>query len=113
MSAEFSVELDLIYNQLGVDLDRVAVGALDSILDDIEPYVPYNTGELNSSAVVDESSLSIVWEDEKADYVYNLPSDSNFNTGTHSLATSHWVEEALSVYRDSWVELIKKGFREV
>lgn len=113
MSAEFSVELDLIYNQIGVDLDRVAVSALDSILDDIEPYVPYNTGELSSSAVVDESSLSIVWEDEKADYVYNLPLGSNFNTGTNALATSHWVEEALSVYRDSWVELIKKGFREV
>lgn len=110
MSVQLDFDIDVLGKRLESDLESAAIKTLHVIEEDIEPFVPYNTGELSESAVIDESSLSLVWEAEYADYVYNMPKSSNFNKEVHSKATSGWVDEALKVYKDKWVDDFKRNF---
>lgn len=109
-SVDFNLNLDLIGRQIESDLEGAAVQTLHVVLKDTEPYVPYNTGELSDSEVIDEDSLSIVWDAEHAEYVYDMPKSTDFNRTTHDKATSKWVDEALASYKNKWVGDLKKNF---
>ena len=110
MSVQLDFDLDVIGRQIENDLESAAVKTLEGMIKDIEPYVPYRTGELSDSVIVDESSLSLVWEAEHADYVYDMPKSTKFNQTVHPQATSQWVEEALGDYKDKWIEDFKRNF---
>lgn len=110
MSVQLNLDFDVIGRQIENDLESAAVETLRGIAEDIEPFVPYRTGELNDSVVLDESSLSLVWEADHAEYVYDMPSSTNFNKSVHPQATSHWVEEGIGSYRDKWVNELKRNF---
>lgn len=110
MSVQLDLNLDVIGRQIENDLESAAIETLRGVAEDIEPFVPYRTGELNDSVVLDESSLSLVWEAEHADYVYDMPEETNFNRTVHPQATSHWVEEGLQAYKKKWVDDLKRNF---
>lgn len=110
MAVEVNFETDVLKKKVSETLEGAVVETLEQMKEDIEPYVPYDTGELNDSAIIDESSLSIVWEAEHAEYVYDMPESNDFNQTVNTKATSHWVEEAMSSYRDKWIELLQKIF---
>lgn len=111
MGVLFDINEQLIMNNLQTTLEDAGYETLEKMLQDIEPYVPYKTGELNDSAIIDESSMDIVWDADYAEYVYDLPKDSNFNKEVHPLATSDWVNEAMQSYESKWVEDFKQLFR--
>lgn len=110
MSVQLDFDIDVLSRRIEEDIEVAAVQTLQGVLEDIEPFVPYRTGELSNSAVIDESSLSVVWEAEYADYVYDMQKDSNFNKSVHPNATSHWVDEGLKAYKNKWVEDLKHNF---
>lgn len=110
MAVEIFLNLDVIEQQIEADLEEAAVKTLNTIAEDIEPFVPYRTGELSNMVVLDESSLSLEWEAEHAEYVYNMPKDANFNRTVHPKATSQWVDEALQSYKAKWTEDMKRNF---
>ena len=111
MAVEINLNTDVLRKRISETAEGAAMITLEGMLKDIDPYVPYDTGELSSSAIIDESSLSIVWDTEYADYVYNMPKTNNFNTSVHANATSHWVDEAMNAYREKWVEDLRSNFR--
>ena len=111
MTVEVNLNTDVLKQRISETAEDAAMLTLEGMLKDIEPYVPYDTGELSSSAVIDESSLSIVWDTEYADYVYNMPQTNKFNTSVHANATSHWVDEAMNFYSETWVEYLRSNFR--
>ena len=111
MSLEYDLNTELIIDRLNTSMESASLSTLDNMLEDIRPYVPYNTGELDSSAVIDESSMNIVWDTDYAKYVYDLPKDSNFNRDVHPNATSDWVNEARQAYEDKWIDDFRESFR--
>ena len=112
MSLEYDLNVELIIDRLNTSMESASLSTLDNMVEDIRPYVPYKTGELDSSVVVDESSMCIVWDTDYAGYVYNLPIDSNFNRDVHPNATSDWVNEARQSYEDKWIEDFRESFRD-
>ena len=110
MSVQLNFDVDVIGRQIENDLESAVIQTLHGVVKDLEPLVPYNTGELNDSAIIDESSLSIVWDAEHADYVYNMPKNTNFNKDVHPQATSKWVEEGLQSYKKKWIDDLKRNF---
>lgn len=110
MSLEYDLNVELIMDRLNTSVESASLSTLDAMVEDIRPYVPYNTGELDSSVVVDEESMCIVWDADYAQYAYDLPKDSNFNRDVHPNATSDWVNEARQSYEDKWIEDFKKSF---
>ena len=110
MGVQLDFDIDVLGRRIENDLESAAIKTLEGVAKDIEPFVPYRTGELNDSAIIDESSLSIVWEAEYADYVYDMPKSNNFNKSVHPNATSHWVEEGLKAYKTKWIEDLKRNF---
>ena len=111
MSVQLDFDIDVLQRRIEDDLEGAVVKTLDGVLEDIKPFVPYKTGELNNSAVIDESSMSIVWEAEHAEYVYDMPKSNNFDRSVHNRATSEWVDEALQAYHKKWIEDLKNNFR--
>lgn len=111
MSLEFDINADLIINKLNTSIESASLSTLDTMVEDIRPFVPYNTGELDASVVVDESSMCVVWDADYAQYVYDLPKNSNFNREVHPNATSDWVNEARQAYESKWIDDLKKSFR--
>lgn len=111
MAVEINFDTDVLKKRISETAEGAAMQTLEGMLKDIDPYVPYDTGELSDSAIIDESSLSIVWGAEYADYVYDMPKTNNFNTSVHANATSHWVDEAMNSYREKWIEEFKDNFR--
>ena len=105
MSVDMNFNIDVIGRQIESDLDAAAVQTLEGMISDIEPYVPYKTGELTESAEIDEDSLSIVYDTEYAEYVYNMP-----DRDVHKNATSKWTDEALYSNKDKWINDLKKNF---
>lgn len=110
MSVDMNFNIDVIGRQIESDLEAAAVQTLEGMVSDIEPYVPYKTGELTESAEIDEDSLSIVYDTEYAEYVYNMPESNNFNRDVHKKATSKWTDEAIYSNRDKWINDLKKNF---
>lgn len=110
MSVQFDFSEEMLHRRLDDALEGAIADTLEVVKEDVEPFVPYDTGELSNSAVIDESSGSLVWEAEYAEYVYDMPEHSNFNTDVHPWATSHWVDEALHSYRKKWVDEFKRKF---
>lgn len=110
MAVEVNFETDVLKKKVSETLEGAVVVTLEQMKEDIEPYVPYDTGELSDSAIVDESSLSVVWEAEHAEYVYDMPESNNFNKTVHPKATSHWIEEAMSSYKDKWIKFLQDAF---
>lgn len=110
MSVQLNFDFDILGRQIENDLESAVVETLRGVAKDIEPFVPYRTGELSESVVLDESSLSLVWEAEHADYVYDMPNETNFTRTTHPQATSHWVEEGLQAYKEKWIDDLKRNF---
>lgn len=112
MSLEYDLNVELIIDRLNTSMESASLSTLDNMVEDIRPYVPYNTGELDSSVVVDESSMCIVWDADYAQYAYDLPKDSNFKRDVHPDATSDWVNEARQSYEDKWIEDFRESFRD-
>ena len=110
MSVQLNLDMDVIGREISNDLEAAAIKTLEGVAKDIEPFVPYRTGELSESVVIDESSLSLVWEAEHAEYVYDMPKSTEFNKSVHTQATSHWVEEGIGAYKDKWIGDLKKNF---
>ena len=110
MSVQLDFDVAVLGKRIENDLESAAVKTLSGVAKDIETFVPYNTGELNDSAIIDESSLSVVWEAEHAEYVYDMPKDTNFNRTVHERATSGWVEEGLAMFKDKWIIDLKRNF---
>lgn len=110
MRVQLDFDVDVLCRRIENDLESAAIKTLEGVAKDIEPFVPYRTGELNDSAIIDESSLSVVWEADYANYVYDMPKSSNFDKSVHPNATSHWVEEGLKVYKNKWIEDLKRNF---
>ena len=111
MSVDMNFNIDVIGRQIESDLEAAAVQTLEGMVSDIEHYVPYKTGELTESAEIDEDSLSIVYDTEYAEYVYNMPESNNFNKDVHPNATSKWTDEALHSNKAKWLSDLKKNFR--
>lgn len=113
MAIDFN--LKNVTSNLQSAITKTNLELLDIISNDIEPYVPYRTGELSDSKRIDEQNLQVVWDDPKAQYVYNLPTSANFTRTTNNKATSYWVEEAQSSLTTKWVEdyeqLLKRNMR--
>lgn len=110
MSVQLNLDIDVLGREIESDLESAAIETLKGVAQDIEPYVPYRTGELNDSVVLDESSLSLEWEAEHAEYVYDMPKSANFDKSVHPQATSQWVEEGLKAYQNKWVEDLRRNF---
>lgn len=110
MSVQLDFDINVLCKRIENDLESAAIQTLFVVAEDIEPFVPYRTGELSNSAVIDESSLSVVWEAKYADYVYDMPKSNNFNKSVHTNATSHWVDEGLKAYKNKWTEDFKRNF---
>lgn len=75
---------------------------------DIEQFVPYDTGNLNSSVKFPVTGESIEYTADYAEYVYNMPQTNNFKTDVHANATSQWVDVATTFYKDIWRDEFKR-----
>lgn len=75
---------------------------------DIEQFVPYDTGNLNSSVKIPATGESIEYTADYAEYVYNMPQSNNFKTDVHANATSHWSDVATMFYKDFWYDEFKR-----
>ena len=106
-----SLDFNKISNNVLKDVDKATSKMLDSMIDDITPYVPYKTGELNSSVEVDYNNKVIAYNDSKAEYVYNMPTSNKFNRNVHKKATSHWLEVAKAECLPSWLDVLHKSMR--
>lgn len=105
-----SLNVNSILSGISDRLTNAAKSTLYEMKDDIAPYVPYDTGKLDSSCKVDEENLCVSWDTEYAGYVYDMPKSNNFNRNTHSLATSEWCEEARQAYENKWIDDLKKHY---
>ena len=110
MGVQLDFDIDVLSRKIEADLEETAIKTLRGIAEDIEPYVPYRTGELNDSAEIDEDSLSLVWTADHAEYVNEMPKNTNFNQSVHPLATSDWVDEGLKAYSRKWAEDFRRNF---
>lgn len=105
---DFSKVVELVRNNILTNAEEAAIYAKEHIifdmLEDIEQFIPYDTGALNQS-VLDASDYpnKLVWESPYAEFVYNMnPDTTNWTRDTHPLATSNWVEVAKKQYTDDW-----------
>lgn len=106
-----SFNLERLVDGLEDVVEECAEQALQDISEDLREYVPYKTGSLDSSMVVDKDSKSIYWTAEHAEYVYTMPKENNFNRKVHTKATSYWVEEAEKDMEEKWLERISANVR--
>lgn len=110
MSVKLDFSASVLQKQIEDDLKNAVIKTLHGVVKDIEPYVPYDTGELCKSVKVDENNLSIVWTAPHAEYVYDMPKTNSFSKEVNTQATSNWVGEALSAHNKKWVDDIKRNF---
>lgn len=113
MSVQLDFDIGILKKQIEDDFENAVIKTLHGVVKDIEPFVPYNTGELSKSVEIDKNNLSIVWTAPHAEYVYNMPKSNNFSSGVNTKATSNWVGEALSAYNKKWVDDIKRNFHKL
>lgn len=81
---------------------------LNSIRRDTEPLVPYNTGYLSDSATIDYDNNTISYNTDYAGDVYNS-NKANFTKVYHPQATSHWIEESISLNKPKWLAEYKRN----
>lgn len=85
---------------------RIKREVLRKILKDTIPYMPYDTGNLSDSLVVNASLDAIVVEDVPyAGYVLD-GKEKNFNKLVHPLASSTPLEDAYDAHKDEWMNYL-------
>lgn len=101
------ISIERIFGDIEEDLLEAASASLRKVKEDIDPYVPYKTGKLSNSAVVNK--YEIVWTAPYANYVYNR-TGVNFDKSVHPKATDHWVEHARDEIGDKIYGYIENEF---
>lgn len=89
-------------------VDRARKSLCEEIIHDTEDFVPYDTGSLSNSATILDNGKQIAYTADYAEYVNEMPSSSNFDTSTHSQATSHWLDASITLNRDKWLSNFKE-----
>lgn len=77
---------------------------LDDIKADSSKYVPYRTGTLHDSAVVDVSDGSVSWTTEYAQAMYER---DKVGSTKNDKSTGHWFETAKENHIDQWTQDVK------
>ena len=80
------------------EFGRVAAETLRKL---VEPYVPYNTGRLCNDVTV--KPFSFEYNAPYASSVYN-DMKRNFRKDKHPLAAARWVEVAMPVVREYFIQ---------
>ena len=99
---------DYAYNSLQFRIMIAKMNLAPKMVKDIEQFVPYDTGNLNSSVKVRGDGSAIEYTADYAEYVYNMPQSNNFKTDVHANATSQWGDVATSLYKDLWYDEFKR-----
>ena len=84
--------------QMDDEFGKYAAGTLRNL---VEPFVPYNTGRLCNDVTV--KPFSFEYNAPYAETVYN-DLKRNFRKDKHPLATAQWVEVAMPVVRDYFIQ---------
>ena len=113
MAKRFSTRIrdklsDYTYNSLQSRIMIAKMNLAPKVAKDIEQFVPYDTGNLNSSVKISATGESIEYTADYAEYVYNMPPSNNFKTDVHANATSHWSDVAATFYKDFWYDEFKR-----
>ena len=107
---EIDIDLEKLDADIQYDLRVAGYETLKVMMKDVEPYVPYDTGELDDSVFIDVMDLAIVWETEYSEYVYDMPTSNNFKRDVHPNATSQWASITRDIYIDKWIEVMRRNF---
>lgn len=99
---------DYTYNSLQFRIMIAKMNLAPKMAKDIEQFVPYDTGNLNSSVKISGIGESIEYTADYAEYVYNMPPSNNFKTDVHANATSQWGDVAAIFYKDFWYDEFKR-----
>lgn len=85
------------------------------VLTDTEPYVRYDTGKTNDSAyeLSTIGSGKVIYDaidDEGNHYAYSAYTneENNVTTTWHPQATPYWFEKSKQLYKDKWINEVKK-----
>lgn len=84
---------------------------MPNVRSDTDPYVPYRTGELDSS--VDPSQFEngvITWRAKYAGYVYYMKGAVNWTRTRHPMAGAQWAERSAAVNHERWRKMIAVSY---
>lgn len=86
------------------------------IMEDCEPYVPYDTGALYQSVYIREADGEhrIIWDMPYAAYVYHGDETGvTFHKERHPLACARWAERAKAAALEAWLSGIRDDTAEI
>ena len=98
VNEQFAKQLDI--------LSKKHIGEmLSQMVEDIEPLVPYDTGDLRNSAKVNAKHGSISYGSDKVDYAAKVYYDESLNLKTPG-TVHRWVEVAAEQFGEEWTNRI-------
>lgn len=98
--------------QIEANQAQAQFATMTKMLDDIEPYVPYLTGELNDSLTFNLTDSTISLEADYASYAVNPIAPSGvpkeYTTTYHEEARGYPIQYAAELYEEEWAEFYKE-----
>ena len=104
MPLKKNIDKNAILKSVKAD-DELGKFAAEALRKRVEPFVPYNTGRLCNDVTI--KPFTIEYNAPYADEVYNN-TKRNYRKDKHPLATAKWVEVAMPVVRDYWIQDIQE-----
>lgn len=92
--------------------DEAKAATLDTIVKDVDPFVPYKTGALCKSVYKDVPTSTIGYSAPYASYAFNPISASGkpkrYTKTVHPLARGNPIDHAEKLYRFKWADVFRK-----
>lgn len=116
-TVSFTFDHDKVQRRLSKQAQEAQKWLDDRVITDTEPYVPFLTGNTNSSVraatVIGGGVVKYTSQDWYPSYVRRIYywTSHNFNPTVHSKATAMWFEPAKAVHKTTWILGTKDAFR--
>lgn len=99
------VQFTQMANRFSANFAIADYRVLNDIIEYTRPYVPYNTGNLDRSAMIDDGY--VVYDTDYAQYVYQ-DKGLNFKTDVHKKAGAEWLDRSAQSNMSRWVSTYKQ-----
>lgn len=109
------VEMQDLTRKFEDRIDRAQFLLDSQIVQDTSPFVPFRTGQLDSS-VMRASKMGdgeIVYDTPYAREIYygvsyKTGKKFNYNRRFHPLASEQWIEQSKSAYLEKWTDIVRE-----
>lgn len=102
-------------DQMKKNLPKAKYETLHEIIEDTEPYIPYDTGRLNDSVGLNIERGTIIYDTPYAAFAFNPMYKGKtklYNREHHPLAQGNPYKESQRINKKKWAETFKRVLTE-